>query len=572
MRNRQTLLRRIDIGLGLASVAAIAYAATRLPAAGAWGWGALAAAALAVVLATPVAIVVGRRDHRMVLDTPVLLPAVLLLPGTTAVLATVVGVALGSVHRLRREGRPVVAITVRAVTQYACSAAALAWIAERLAPTGWEWILAAMALGVVHLVIELPVPILRSLANHPGTAAGPWRQLLPSLAAMPLAAMAAGAVVLLVIEHGALGLVGYAPVALLLAMGQWLTATQQDRRRLNALYALALDTTDVTDEDRVYEAALDATRQIAGGARVQLLDDPGGDEAVSVRLAPGRWLVAARQSDSFTPDDEDLLAAVGRLATTSAHRVRLHGELERQERVKTALLAAAGHDLQTPLAVQLGIAETLSTHRDALDAEQVVDLVDRIAANARRMSRTIAGLVDLERLELSDGDAATCDAGAAVAEWAAQADLPNGRFLELDVGPARPDACVPLARVYLERIVENLVANAARYSPREEPITIRVRPDGSEVLLAVEDRGRGVREEDRERIFEALDQGTSSTRGSVGLGLFIVSRFVEHGGGSVSVHDRPGGGASFQVRLPVVEAAAPDDRPAAARAMHGRDG
>lgn len=551
MRDQRTWLRRIDVGLALAVLAAVTYAVTQLPAAGAWGWGAVAALGTTVAFAIPVAVVFGRRAHQMLLESPVLIPAALLLPVGTAVAAAASGIALGTWLRARREGRrDGTELTLRTVAVFLPAVALQAALAAWLAPTGGELVLAAILLEAVHVAVVLPVPLLRAQVNAAPRRPSRWSQVGPSLAVAPLAALTAGAVALLLESHGAIGLAGYAPVLLLLAGGHRLSEAQQDRRRLDALYGLALDTADAGDAEDSFVAAATAASLVLTGADVRLQDEPGRAGEVAFELAHGRWLVASRAADDFTPDDRDLLAAVGRLATTSAHRAVLHRELERQERVKTALLAAAGHDLQTPLAVQQGIADTLAQHRHELDAEQVEDLLGRIATNARRMSRTIRGLVDLERLELSGDEDGGCDAAATISQWAAQVDLPNGRFVQLEVTDEGRTP-VALEPIHLERVVDNLAANASRYSPREEPITVRVARQGDHVLVAVEDRGSGVPESDRERIFEALDQGTSRVRGSVGLGLFIVSRLVEHGDGAVTVRDRDGGGASFQVHLPV---------------------
>ena len=166
-------------------------------------------------------------------------------------------------------------------------------------------------------------------------------------------------------------------------------------------------------------------------------------------------------------------------------------------------------------------------------------------------SSTVSGLVDLERLELG-AEEESVDAAAAVARWREDAPSSLGQavVLELDQRPTP----VAVGATFIERIVENLVANAVRHSPADDPVVVGVARGEDHVLLTVDDRGPGVADQDKRRIFEALEQGTEGIRGSVGLGLFIVLRFVEHGGGTIEVVDRDGGGASFRVRLPLVDA------------------
>jgi signal transduction histidine kinase len=115
---------------------------------------------------------------------------------------------------------------------------------------------------------------------------------------------------------------------------------------------------------------------------------------------------------------------------------------------------------------------------------------------------------------------------------------------------------------HVERIIENLVTNAIRYTAAGTPIWVSVAPSDGGVLLTVEDAGPGVPEPLRETIFEPFHQGPELVSHSpgVGIGLSLVSRFAELHGGRAWVGDRSGGGASFKVLLPVrPTATAPKD-------------
>ena len=104
----------------------------------------------------------------------------------------------------------------------------------------------------------------------------------------------------------------------------------------------------------------------------------------------------------------------------------------------------------------------------------------------------------------------------------------------------------------VERIVENLVTNAIRYTPPGTPIWVTVRTENGGALIIVEDAGPGVPEELRRTIFEPFRQGNESVKHNpgVGIGLSLVSRFAEIHGGRAWVDEREGGGASFKVYLP----------------------
>jgi PAS domain S-box-containing protein len=215
-------------------------------------------------------------------------------------------------------------------------------------------------------------------------------------------------------------------------------------------------------------------------------------------------------------------------------------------------LDAVSHELRTPLATVIGIAKTLKRAGSSLAAADVADLVDRLVNNADKLDRLLNDLLDLDRLskgivapKLAATDLAALVAGVAQ-EWRQR----SGRRLEVLAEPVV--AVVDAAKV--ERIVENLLTNAARHTPPETPVWVRVEraPDGKWVLLAVEDAGVGVPEELRGGLFEPFRRGPEAPARApgAGIGLTLVARFAELHGGRAWVEDRPGGGASFRVLLP----------------------
>jgi PAS domain S-box-containing protein len=224
--------------------------------------------------------------------------------------------------------------------------------------------------------------------------------------------------------------------------------------------------------------------------------------------------------------------------------------LRAADEMKNTFLQAVSHDLRTPLAAILGLAVTLAHGEIELTDEDVRDLADRIAANARKLDRIVADLLDLDRLSrgIMEPNLADTDVGPLVRELVDQLDVAEGRTVSLDLAPVT----VPVDTSKFERIVENLLANSVRHTPAGTGIWIRTRAHDGGALVIVEDDGPGVPSELREAIFEPFRQGPSSSQHSpgAGIGLALVARFAELHGGRAWVEERSGGGASFQVWFP----------------------
>jgi len=228
-------------------------------------------------------------------------------------------------------------------------------------------------------------------------------------------------------------------------------------------------------------------------------------------------------------------------------RERLEAErLRVEDEMKTTFLQAVSHDLRTPLAAILGLALTLERDDVELSRDESHDLAHRIGQNARKLDGMVSDFLDLERLNrgMARPTYEQVDIGGMIRELVANSDLVTERRLALDVAPATVHA----DEAMIERIVENLLGNTAKHTPGDSRIWVRIEREDDGVLLVVEDDGPGVPVEDRERIFEPYRQGTGAAAGS-GVGLALVRRFAELHDGTAWVEDRPGGGASFRVRL-----------------------
>jgi PAS domain S-box-containing protein len=240
--------------------------------------------------------------------------------------------------------------------------------------------------------------------------------------------------------------------------------------------------------------------------------------------------------------------------------VRRALELEREatrrlralDQMKNTFLDAVSHELRTPLAAIVGIGLTLEHKADNLAEEDRSDLYTRLVANARKLDRLLNDLLDLDRL--THGIVAPkrrpTDVAALAHRIADDWGLLNGRRPQVVAEPLT----VSLDPGKVERIIENLLANAARHTPPDTPVWVRVeQPAGGDgVLLAVEDAGAGIPAELRDSVFEPFRQGPGAPTHApgVGIGLTLVARFAELHGGRAWVEERAGGGSSFRVLIP----------------------
>ncbi|MEX1046216.1 MAG: PAS domain-containing protein [Actinomycetota bacterium] len=235
-------------------------------------------------------------------------------------------------------------------------------------------------------------------------------------------------------------------------------------------------------------------------------------------------------------------------------------ELEREagdrlrslDEMKNTFLTAVSHDLRTPLAAMLGLALTLEREEIGLAPAEMQDLARRIAVNARKLDRLVMDLLDLDRLSrgILEPKLNETDVGFLVQQVVNEADFVGEHPVDVQV----ESIVAKVDTSKIERMVENLLANAVRHTPPGTQVWVKVLAKDGGVLIAVEDSGPGVLAELKDEIFEPFRQvGASLDNPSpgVGIGLSLVARFAELHGGKAWVEDRDGGGASFRVFLPL---------------------
>lgn len=224
--------------------------------------------------------------------------------------------------------------------------------------------------------------------------------------------------------------------------------------------------------------------------------------------------------------------------------------LRRLHDMHNSFLQAVSHDLRTPLTSIMGSALTLERDDGKISQEDAKDLISRIAANAQKLHRLLTNLLDLDRITrgIVEPKREHVDLGTIVIGVLQECTSDTHPLEFLTTEPV----WISVDAAQIERIVENLVINAMRYTPAGTPISVSLFDRGDGVILTVADSGPGIPEELWLSIFEPFRQGNEVIPHSpgVGIGLSLVSRFAELHGGRAWVEDRPGGGASFRVFLP----------------------
>lgn len=258
-----------------------------------------------------------------------------------------------------------------------------------------------------------------------------------------------------------------------------------------------------------------------------------------------------------TENDRAVLTTFANDAALALERAQLREQalrskmLEEVDRFRQSLMGAVSHDLRTPLATIKVASSTLSNRSEHLSNEQSSELYSLIEVETDRLTRLVANLLDITRIEA--GVFTVHRTPTSVQELVREAVS----AMEPTLSSHRVDSIIPagLAPVNIDplligQVLINLLDNANRHSPVDGVITIEASRTNAHVELSVADEGPGIAADQREAIFERfaqLDKG-----GRAGLGLTIAKTFVEAHGESIWYQDAPSHGARFVFTLPFV--------------------
>lgn len=298
--------------------------------------------------------------------------------------------------------------------------------------------------------------------------------------------------------------------------------------------------------------------------------------AISALVAVTTVRALGAQNDLFLEGLPLYALAIG--AGAGAGKLRQHlEEIRRGERAARAgeaavfdalrqrdeFLAAASHDLQTPVS-----SIRLSTRRlrrdvragKAMEPDELVRELDYLEAAALRVQDVVADLLDVARLQMGqtlDLDRQSVDL-VRIARRVAEDHLRGLEPHQVRIESADTEVVGYWDEARLERVLGNLVSNAVKYSPPEAEVLVSVgrgddQASGRPVaVLRVQDHGIGIPQEDLPRVFEQFQRArnTGGRRG-IGIGLAAARQIVQHHGGSITVESRENEGSTFEVRLPL---------------------
>lgn len=231
----------------------------------------------------------------------------------------------------------------------------------------------------------------------------------------------------------------------------------------------------------------------------------------------------------------------------------LTAQLEENEQQRRRFVSDASHELKTPLASIRLLSDSI-LHTESMEPGTMREFVADIRTEAERLQRTTEKLLDLSRLddgvkmapEPVDLKQVSLDALAGIAPLAREKGVKMEAKLE--------DGCVIMANDDdMSRVISNLVENAIKYNVPGGSVSVKLRLDGDEAVLTVEDTGIGIPKEDRRNIFTRfyrVDKARSRESGGSGLGLSIVHDAVMAHRGSIQVGSNQPQGSVFEVRFP----------------------
>ena len=267
-------------------------------------------------------------------------------------------------------------------------------------------------------------------------------------------------------------------------------------------------------------------------------------------------------NDTLHQENETLTWSNNLLTDANLALERRTAELRRALENNKEILGITAHDLKNPLGGIIGLTgmliEDISTVKDRGLREESLQNLGMLKETAEGMLNTVKELLDRHRdglpAKLNFEEVDLNLVARIVTNWNRQ--QANKKAIQLNFRQARDSVRVAIDVSAMQRVIDNLISNAIKYSPVGKRVWVEIVPMELTVVLNVRDEGPGLTEEDKTRVFGKLNRLSAKPTGgehSSGLGLYIVKKLVGEHNGSVGVDSEHGKGATFWIKLPLVQ-------------------
>jgi signal transduction histidine kinase len=260
----------------------------------------------------------------------------------------------------------------------------------------------------------------------------------------------------------------------------------------------------------------------------------------------------ARIENAKDSDLSDLSNTFNEMADTIVANI---DQLKSVEQLRRDLIANVSHDLRTPLAIMQGYVETLLIKEESISSEERVKYLGTILGSSKKLEKLIKQLFEYSKLEAKQIEPVK---EAFFLSELAQDVFQKYQFLakeksinmSLDVPENLPMVFADVGLV--DRVIQNLLDNALKFTPNGGNVSIGLRNLGNEVEISISDTGSGISEEEQAHIFERYNKVNVPTNHGAGLGLAIVKKILDLHDATIQVQSKLHQGTSFMFQLPVL--------------------
>lgn len=341
--------------------------------------------------------------------------------------------------------------------------------------------------------------------------------------------------------------------------------------RLRGLARAAVVINSPLAVDEILDQIAAEARQLVGAEHVsiELVEEPDGkfasqQERALTRsngtlVAPlltrggevlGTIVLSGKSAGPFSEQDESILMQLAQMASVAIEKAQLYeiGAQREAIRYREEMMAAVSHDMQTPLAAIVGLADMLAEGDDDISDVERREIFETLARQAQNLHLQVQRFLDYSVLE-SDRDLLvhrrTIDVERVIERVVALFE--HQREIIVGVSSGLPEAAGDAER--LEQVLSNLVSNAIKFS--DDPVRVVAREQERRIVVDVVDEGRGMDDETLRTLFHKFQRGANveGTPGT-GLGLYVSRALMEAQGGSLTVSSNPGIGSRFRISLP----------------------